>query len=186
MSLQRPFVDPYGQNSLENWPSKIKDSSQLKTQLINERKKLSVQTDKVGLSDYGGFLNSQRQKITGHFYTKKIDGKWWFVDPSGYLFWSFGITSVTFNGGKTIEPSLGNIISKGKDLAFSIDRPGRWSPALSNIMRKYGENWREEYPKMTDKRLKSWGLNTYGNWTSWDFYKNKKLPYTVAIHFFET
>ena len=24
------------------------------------------------------------------FRVEKVDGKWWFVDPEGYLFWSVG------------------------------------------------------------------------------------------------
>lgn len=31
---------------------------------------------------------------TGHFRVEKYQGKWWLVDPQGYLFWSHGITCV--------------------------------------------------------------------------------------------
>ena len=34
---------------------------------------------------YGGWMNpSMRQESTGYFYAKKIDGRWWFIDPLGY------------------------------------------------------------------------------------------------------
>ena len=30
---------------------------------------------------------------TGHFRVMKIEDKWWFIDPEGYLFWSSGVNS---------------------------------------------------------------------------------------------
>ena len=42
---------------------------------------------------YGGFLKGPRHQGTGHFRVEKIDGKWWFLDPDGYLFWSNGVNS---------------------------------------------------------------------------------------------
>ena len=35
-----------------------------------------------------------RRDATGHVRTEKVRGKWWLVDPDGYLFWSHGITGV--------------------------------------------------------------------------------------------
>ena len=34
---------------------------------------------------YGGWMNpAMRQEATGFFYTKEINGRWWFIDPLGY------------------------------------------------------------------------------------------------------
>ncbi len=34
---------------------------------------------------WGGFMDeSMKQKATGYFYTKKINGRWWLITPSGY------------------------------------------------------------------------------------------------------
>ncbi len=34
---------------------------------------------------YGGLMDeSRREEATGFFYKKKIDGRWWFIDPLGY------------------------------------------------------------------------------------------------------
>ena len=34
---------------------------------------------------YGGWMNpAMRQEATGFFYSKKIDGRWWLIDPLGY------------------------------------------------------------------------------------------------------
>ena len=53
----------------------------------------------------------------------------------------------------------------------------------SNLLKKYGTDWKIEYPEVIHKRLKSWGMNTLGNWTKREFYKQQKTAYTVAVHF---
>ena len=47
----------------------------------------------VRLSKYGGWAD-RRVKATGFFHTRKIDGRWWLVDPAGCLFISVGLCSV--------------------------------------------------------------------------------------------
>lgn len=42
------------------------------------------------LSRYGGRMD-RRVKATGFYYVKKIDGRWWSVDPQGYLFIHKGV-----------------------------------------------------------------------------------------------
>ncbi len=35
--------------------------------------------------EYGGLMDeSRRQEVKGFFYSKKIDGRWWIIDPKGY------------------------------------------------------------------------------------------------------
>ena len=47
--------------------------------------------------EYGGWKNdAMRQEATGHFYTKKIDGRWWFIDPLGYPFILSGMAGMTY------------------------------------------------------------------------------------------
>ena len=36
--------------------------------------------------EFGGLVDEERrQEATGFFYSKKIDGRWWIIDPKGYL-----------------------------------------------------------------------------------------------------
>ena len=181
---KRPYVDVFGQNTLEDWVGKIHSVQDMKDDLERELSELEKQPGEAGLSLYGGSLASPRQEARGHFYTTKIDGKWWFVDPQGYLFWSFGLTSIGY-GGDTAEPAIDELRSKaqGRQKIGLGTRPGIWNPGKSNLLQKYGENWKEVYPKMVNRRLKSWGLNTLGNWTKKEFYSLKKIPYTLAVHF---
>ena len=52
-------------------------------------KKSHFRSDDSGISKYGGFKDI-KVKATGFFHVEKIDEKWWFVDPEGYLFFSNG------------------------------------------------------------------------------------------------
>lgn len=49
---------------------------------------------KESVNKYGSSMTLPRQAATGRFYTKKIDGRWWLVDPEGYLHIERGTTSV--------------------------------------------------------------------------------------------
>lgn len=42
---------------------------------------------------YGGY-RQKKVKSTGFFRIEKIDGRWWFVDPEGFLFLSVGVDGV--------------------------------------------------------------------------------------------
>ncbi len=43
---------------------------------------------------YGSRTDKARHTATGHFYTKRIDGRWFFIDPEGYIHHHHGVTSV--------------------------------------------------------------------------------------------
>ena len=48
---------------------------------------------KQRVNKYGSSLELPRQTATGRFYTKKIDGRWWIVDPDGFLHYQRGLNS---------------------------------------------------------------------------------------------
>jgi hypothetical protein len=43
---------------------------------------------------YGSNTQLPQQETTGRFYVKQIDGRWWIVDPEGYLHYERGVTSL--------------------------------------------------------------------------------------------
>lgn len=45
----------------------------------------SLNAYKETVNKYGSSTKLPQQAATGRFYTKKIDGRWWLVDPEGYL-----------------------------------------------------------------------------------------------------
>jgi len=112
----------------------------------------------LGYDEYGGFLLLQGRK-TGFFHVKIIDGKHWLVDPEGNLFISKGANHVSY--WSDYAPSLGH------------------NPYNRVVSTMYGsaENWASE----TVNRLRSWGFNTIGAWSSEETF-TKRMPYTVILN----
>jgi len=194
-----PFIDKYGQFIHKDWPGKTKSDEELVESHKRELLDLESHKGPEDRSKFGGWKSGPREKATGHFYVKKIDGKWWMVDPEGYLFWSHGVVRVT--------PSTGVTPLDGRDIYFTdlpkendsfaefykthdellypyyvargIKRTYDFSAA--NIKRKYGEDWRAEFASIAHIRLKSWGLNTIANSSDKAICMMDKTPYTDRI-----
>ena len=159
------LVDKFGQWIPANWDGKIKNIEELKNAWKNDDDLLTKQ----GYPDrdkFGGF-NNTKQKATGYFYCKKIDGKWWFVDPLGNLFLATGVNGVS-PGDYTRTKNRKYIFEQipPEEFQSATDDPnaplvsyGRW-----NQERRFGKNWQEEWKKLAVKRMKTWGLNAI-NWS---------------------
>ena len=47
---------------------------------------------------YGGIkIEALKHKATGYFYTTKIDGRWWMIDPLGYPYISIGLSHINYS-----------------------------------------------------------------------------------------
>ncbi len=106
---------------------------------------------------YGGTL-SVKGAATGFFHVEKINGTWWIIDPEGNGFISKGVNHVSFDA--DYSPSLG------------------YSPYNKAVLKKYGGV--EAWAKATVERLRSYGFNTIGAWSSRELY-GLKIPYTVIL-----
>ncbi|MEO1451967.1 MAG: beta-galactosidase, partial [Bacteroidota bacterium] len=51
----------------------------------------------------------------------------------------------------------------------------------SNLYRKYGENWMEQFRETVHKRFKSWGLTTIGNVSDMAANRMQQTPYTGTV-----
>jgi hypothetical protein len=186
-----PFVDELGQYLSAQYPGKLQSAAlsieeQWQAREQQELADLKTHTGPDNRSKFGGWLKGPKQKATGHFYTKQIAGKWWFVDPEGYLFWSHGVTGVGHKGANTLI--------KGRASYFK-GLPSKWGAysdfyshdrfdfTQANLFRKYGEDWKDSSIKRNHQRLKSWGMNTYGNWSQPENFGDNKTPFTVAVHY---
>jgi len=191
-----PFIDKYGQFKYKDWPGKIHSDKELKTAWEQEKKDLADHPGPEGRSRFGGWADGPKRKATGHFYVEKIDGKWWMVDPEGYLYWSHGPVRVT--------PSTAITPLDNREFYFE-DLPGPGNPfdlfyttrdellypyyekrnikktydfSAANLYRKYGDKWAEIYADMAHKRLRSWGLNTIANSSDKKICLMDRTPYT--------
>lgn len=184
-----PFVDEYGQYLHGHYPGKLVDSKEWQGREQQELAELNQFQGPKDRSRFGGWLNGPELKATGYFYTTQLEGKWWLVDPDGHLFWSHGVTGVGQKGANTLvtgrEHYFQNLPDKEGDLGafYSKEEQSRFNFTAANLKRKYGENWREKSLARNHQRLKSWGMNTYGNWSQVENTEQYKTPFTVAIHY---
>ncbi len=122
-------------------------------------------------NQYGGWTSGPQLEATGHFRTQKVDGKWWLVDPAGRLFWSQGVTGVR----------LSQTTSTRRREHYFVDVVDGGDFRQANLKRKFGDNWNAETAQLVHTRFRSWGLNTFANWSDPELYGMSKTPYVVAL-----
>lgn len=195
-----PFIDKYGQFKHTEWPGKVKSDADLEKARIAEEKDLAANPGPKNFTKYGGWADGPKFEATGHFRVQKIDGKWWMIDPEGYLFWSHGIVRVSHSNAVTpLEgENLKNRCFYFEDLpdkdsdfyqfyythdqllkpyytARGIDSTYDFSSA--NLYRKYGEDYLADFNDICHRRLKSWGLNTIANSSDKEICLMDRTPY---------
>lgn len=179
----QPVVDEFGQWNLGDYEGKIKSLAQLKKEWAAEEAE-PVSTKAFNYAKFGGY-KQQKVKATGFFRTEKIDGRWWFVDPEGYLFLSVGVDCVNPGGG-------GNILNLDKrrylykelppaNIGANPDRPGPASFGAWNLFRRYGDAYPEKSKEMVFKRMDKWGLNSICNWSSPEVTRLNKKAFMMQL-----
>ena len=152
-----PLVDEFGQWTAE-FEGKIHSMDELKAQWAQEEDQLN-RISPPARSKYGGFPDTQ-VKATGWFRAEKIDDRWWFVDPDGYLFLSICSNGISTGGGGSASEAEGleNVFTK---MPPSAGR-GFMSYGEMNQRARYGddENFRQNWANLAIKRMHSWGFNT--------------------------
>ncbi|MCX7872266.1 MAG: beta-galactosidase [Verrucomicrobiae bacterium] len=191
-----PFIDTFGQYKHKNWRGKTLSLDELKAKRIDEERELAKNEAPIGWDKWGGWANGPKLEATGFFRTQKVNGKWWLIDPDGHLFFSHGVDCVRMTEFTPIEEreswfenppweksEFKEFISSSRPIkGHYIGRNVRtFSFSAANLLRKYGENWREVYPELIHKRLRSWGLNTIGNWSDERVRLMRQTPYTDNI-----
>ncbi len=178
----KPLVDEFGQWIHADWPGKAKTLDELKAAWSAEEK--TLKPGNFEYCQYGGFKNT-RAKATGFFRVEKIDGRWWFVDPDGHLFFS--------TGSDVMSPWMGTR-REGRDGVFAALPPGDPQPPgfranqagmLSfytwNLQRRFGTNWAEPWVDLTLRRMDAWGMNTIANWSDPRLAAVKRKAYVATL-----
>ena len=193
-----PFIDEYGQFRYADWPGKTTSLQDFATRKEEEAQDLSRNPGPSDWNSFGGWLEGPHLEASGHFRVEKHRGKWWLVDPEGRLFWSHGVDVVTTHGGTTPITDRKHWFKDllGADSPFAgFYGTGAWAPrgyyqgkryetynfTGANLLRKYGDDWQQEFAEVTQRRLRSWGLNTVGNWSDEAVYRLRRTPYVVSI-----
>ncbi len=194
--VRMPFVDRFGQYRNADWPGKLKSETEFAERVRREeaafRANPSVHRDK-----YGGWADGPTLKATGWFRTEKVGGMWWLVTPEGKLFFSVGVDCVgpgefTFIDGRDgwfewlpEEPGpFAQFIHRQQgahSMAEKIGGKGRtFSFCAANLVRKFGDRWRERWERTSAARLRHLGFNTIGNWSDWGFMAKAQMPFVAS------
>jgi hypothetical protein len=179
-----PAVDEFGQSNLLDYEQKVASLEQLQAEWNAEEKEIENVPPDYNYSRYGGYLQKQ-VKGTGFFRVEKVDGRWWFVDPDGYLFLSHGVDCVNPGGGgnvRDLDKREGMFMELPPEILRQNNR-GRGGTSFGawNLYRRYGENYTAKANDMTIKRMEKWGLNTIANWSSAEVYGLNRIAYTLQL-----
>lgn len=193
-----PFIDGYGQFIHEEWPGKVHSAADFEADRQKEAADLKRHPGPADRNEFGGWESGPTLKATGHFRTEKWNGRWYFVDPKGKLFWSHGLDCVTMFNSTPVQyrehyfreiPAAGALAKyqgaiHWAPLGFYKDKKlpvKSYNFGMANLHRKYGENFRKAYFDLCHRRLRSWGFNTIGNWTEFSFCEMSRTPYVRGL-----
>jgi hypothetical protein len=196
-----PFIDKYGQYILKEWHGKVRSDKDILEGVEIEKKLEKELGTSTGFDQYGGWKEGPKLEAAGFFRFEKYKGKWWFIDPEGYLFWSYGVdcVGIKFAGQTPLErnssvfqdlpamddPQFGQFYVKldvEHNYALLKDVPHHDFTA-ANLYRKYGKAWAQKSVDQDIARLKYCHLNTIGAWSDYAVVAQKKVPYTVMLHY---
>ena len=191
-----PFIDTFGQYRHKDWPGKTHSLADFAARREEEAKDLAAHPGPKDWDQYGGSQTGPQLKATGFFRVEKLGGKWRMVDPDGRLFFSNGIDCVRSQESTPIDnrenwfadfpgkrPEFADFLSRGRPRAGQSDArpPQMFSFNRANLLRKYGPDWHQLNSKIAHERLRSWGLNTIGNWSDESTFLMRLTPYTDSI-----
>jgi len=194
-----PFIDTFGQYIHRDWPGKTHAASDLEAARKAEAKDLAVHAGPGNWNRYGGWASGPEFAATGFFHPVRYRGRWHLVDPEGRLFFSHGIDCVRWSGATPLDDRDGWWRDfPGDEAAYKrfVGRTGHvvrdyykgkhprtFSFVGANLHRKYGERWQEVSTDLAHRRLRSWGLNTIGNWSHTDICLKRRTPYVATVNF---
>jgi hypothetical protein len=181
-----PLVDEFGQWIPGDWKGKANSIDDLKGYWAEEDQ--SLEPLDYNVSQYGGFLDAKASSGgSGYFRVEKIDGKWWFVDPDGYLFYSTG-SCVVLSGASIARASgreyIYSALPPAEDVTpaqFDIRREHENSIYTWNLNRRYGSDWYQQWMDKTVQRMESWGINTIGNWSDPNLGAMQRKAYVATL-----
>ena len=188
------MIDRFGQRKRGSWPTKISDEKHFETVKDEESAWLAQTEPPQGRDRFGGWADGPQLEATGFFRVQEHEGRWWYVDPDGHVFWSVGTTGIRVSDTTQLEDreELFGPLPERDGPHEDFYHPPIASPAndghgkevvsyyLLNVLRKYGnlEAWRDR----VIRRFQTVGYNTFGNWSDKLMMEQREIPHTRAIN----
>ncbi|MFW5788904.1 MAG: hypothetical protein ACOCW3_03085 [Spirochaetota bacterium] len=185
------LVDEIGQWKTHEWDGKTAGLADLRGYLARETAgAMTMPSPPQGAARWGGF-DRDRMEATGHFRVENDGSRYHLVDPDGYPFYSLGLDVVSERMPARVD-GIEKLFEwlpprEGELSEFWMGETGRFPGAQhvdflgANLRRALGENWFDAWAAMTERRMREWGFNTIGNWSSSRFIGASALPYVVPL-----
>lgn len=191
------IVDQFGQPAGKSIFNRVRHEKELVRRKNKEIQKLKSDSFGPAMDKFGGWKLGPQLEKTGYFRLKKVNGKWWFVTPSGHLFYSSGVNCIrlsetSFTDGRY---HLFPWIDQAKKVSFNHvsftdivigedkeEKQEAFNVFSANLEKKYGDDYKSEWFKLAAQRLKHWRLNTIGAWSDQEFIESAMIPYVIALH----
>jgi hypothetical protein len=187
-SAPTALIDRFGQRALVNYPDKLTDTSEYRTDRNREAVRLNELPPPPATDAYGGLTGTGLTfAATGYFRTARAGARWYLVSPAGNPFYSFGLNGVRLvsnlnNAALTRVAGREKLFTELPDTATYAECYREGGAYLSwyckNAIDKYGstDNWR----RAVLSRLARVGFNTIGNWSDSLLY-GRTLAYTYTL-----
>jgi len=188
--LQNPVIDKMGQRTDRDWPGKIRNEADLVAQNLQLELLAAGSKYPEEWSKYGGWKNL-RFRATGFFRTHHDGKRWWLVDPEGYAFLSAGVDCIRLTSSGPVDgiQDLFEWLPEVNDPVFSEAlSTGRNAKNMdfyrSNLIRVFGDKWKEKWSVITAGLMREYKVNTVGNWSDINFARENKIPYVLPLNRF--
>lgn len=188
--ISTPVIDRLGQWKDKEWPGKLKDEKDMVLQNQEMAKKIENARFPSEWGRFGGW-KKKPFKSTGFFRTQHDGTRWWLVDPDGYAFLSVGIDCIGPNSSGPVNgiEDLFDWLPGDNDSEYAEavkERRGFKTVDfyVANMIRIYGQDWRNQWDKVTENLMKKIRFNTVGNWSDIDFARKSRIPYVLPLRDF--
>lgn len=149
------ILDKFGQNAKVDYSTKVHSDEELRSIAAAEVAALKG-TPLPGRSQYHGWKDGPKLDATGYFRTEKFDGKWWLVDPEGYLYFSTGVDIIRLSNSSTVtgydfdhelieERDVNEIISEDDQPLNRVNDAAIPTRTLKSDLRANMFEWLPEY-----------------------------------------
>lgn len=185
--VEEKVVDKLGQWTAKDWPGKTKDETELKALLESQLAAAETSSFPESWSKYGGW-KAKEFEATGFFRTHNDGTRWWLVDPDGFAFVSVGIDCIRSNASGVIsgQEDLFEWVPDSTDNLYKKGYTQRDNYVLAdfyqfNMMRVFGESWREKWETITSGQIREFAVNTIGNWSNIEYARKAQIPYVLPL-----
>jgi hypothetical protein len=175
-------VDRYGQSTLTALETRVREDQELWQQAQMETEELRRHP---GTGELQGSNHLTRFRPAPQWrIVRRPSGNYYFVHPTGRLFWSVGATTVSTDGATVVtgrEHMFQELPGTRSRHYGSTAGKSTFNFLSSNLERKYGADYNTAFKQRTQARFASWGLNTMGINTLPMMLQDSTIPYTLVL-----